>query len=28
MAFGKVFKDLMSSMVMAFTERAKVIYRD
>lgn len=28
MAFGKVFKDLMSSMVMAFTDRAKVIYRD
>lgn len=28
MAFGKVFKELMSSMVMAFTERAKVIYRD
>ena len=28
MAFGKVFRELMSSMVMAFTDRAKVIYRD
>lgn len=28
MAFGKVFKELMSSMVTAFTSRAKVIYRD
>ncbi|EDQ01627.1 SRPBCC family protein [Shewanella benthica] len=27
LAFGKVFKDLMSSMVTAFTSRAKVIYR-
>lgn len=27
LAFGKVFKDLMSSMVTAFTGRAKVIYR-
>ncbi|QFU23578.1 SRPBCC family protein [Shewanella eurypsychrophilus] len=26
-AFGKVFKELMSSMVTAFTGRAKVIYR-
>ncbi|WP_076542650.1 type II toxin-antitoxin system RatA family toxin [Shewanella sp. UCD-KL21] len=28
LAFGKVFKDLMNSMVKAFTERAKVIYND
>jgi len=28
MAFGKVFNDLMVSMVTAFTSRAKVIYRD
>ncbi|GGP44565.1 MULTISPECIES: SRPBCC family protein [Shewanella] len=28
LAFGKIFKDLMSSMVVAFTDRAKVIYRD
>lgn len=28
MAFGRVFKELMSSMVTAFTDRAKVIYRD
>ena len=27
LAFGKVFKELMSSMVTAFTGRAKVIYR-
>ncbi|QYK02457.1 SRPBCC family protein [Shewanella psychrotolerans] len=27
MAFGKVFKELMSSMVSAFTSRAKVIYQ-
>ncbi|MEC4726620.1 SRPBCC family protein [Shewanella sp. D64] len=27
MAFGKIFNDLMSSMVTAFTGRAKVIYR-
>ncbi len=27
MAFGKVFKELMSSMVTAFTNRAKVIYK-
>ncbi|MCE9679206.1 SRPBCC family protein [Shewanella sp. AS1] len=27
LAFGKVFKDLMSSMVTAFTSRAKVIYQ-
>ena len=27
LALGKVFKDLMSSMVTAFTGRAKVIYR-
>ncbi|ASJ97446.1 type II toxin-antitoxin system RatA family toxin [Shewanella marisflavi] len=26
MAFGKVFKELMSSMVTAFTSRAKVVY--
>ncbi|WP_394200589.1 SRPBCC family protein [Shewanella waksmanii] len=26
-AFGRVFKELMASMVTAFTERAKVIYR-
>ncbi|MDD8058713.1 MULTISPECIES: SRPBCC family protein [Shewanella] len=28
LAFGKIFKELMSSMVVAFTDRAKVIYRD
>lgn len=28
MAFGKVFNDLMVSMVTAFTSRAKVIYSD
>jgi ribosome-associated toxin RatA of RatAB toxin-antitoxin module len=28
MAFGRVFKELMNSMVMAFTQRAKVIYCD
>lgn len=28
LAFGKVFKELMSSMVTAFTSRAKVIYSD
>jgi len=27
MAFGKIFKELMASMVTAFTGRAKVIYR-
>lgn len=27
MAFGKIFKELMSSMVTAFTGRAKVIYK-
>jgi ribosome-associated toxin RatA of RatAB toxin-antitoxin module len=27
MAFGKVFKELMSSMVSAFTSRAKVVYK-
>ncbi|WOT06179.1 SRPBCC family protein [Shewanella youngdeokensis] len=27
LAFGKVFKELMSSMVTAFTSRAKVIYK-
>lgn len=27
MAFGKIFNDLMTSMVTAFTSRAKVIYR-
>ncbi len=27
LAFGKVFKELMSSMVTAFTNRAKVIYK-
>ncbi|GIU43842.1 type II toxin-antitoxin system RatA family toxin [Shewanella algidipiscicola] len=27
MAFGKVFKELMSSMVTAFTSRAKVVYQ-
>lgn len=26
-AFGKVFKELMASMVTAFTQRAKVIYK-
>ena len=28
MAFGRVFKELMNSMVTAFTDRAKVIYND
>ncbi|UCX05415.1 SRPBCC family protein [Shewanella sp. HL-SH8] len=28
LAFGRVFKQLMLSMVTAFTDRAKVIYRD
>lgn len=28
LAFGRVFKQLVSSMVTAFTDRAKVIYRD
>lgn len=28
LAFGKVFKELMASMVTAFTSRAKVIYCD
>jgi ribosome-associated toxin RatA of RatAB toxin-antitoxin module len=28
MAFGKIFKDLMTSMVTAFTGRAKVIYKE
>ncbi|MGL4446665.1 MAG: ubiquinone-binding protein, partial [Shewanella sp.] len=28
LAFGKVFNDLMVSMVTAFTSRAKVIYSD
>ncbi|MDR8524562.1 MULTISPECIES: SRPBCC family protein [Shewanella] len=27
LAFGKVFKELMASMVTAFTNRAKVIYK-
>jgi len=27
MAFGRVFKELMSSMVSAFTSRAKVVYK-
>lgn len=27
MAFGKIFQELVSSMVTAFTERAKVIYK-
>ncbi|ARD23330.1 ubiquinone-binding protein [Shewanella japonica] len=27
-AFGRVFKELMNSMVTAFTDRAKVIYHD
>lgn len=27
LAFGKVFKELMSSMVTAFTGRAKVVYK-
>ncbi|NKF49983.1 ubiquinone-binding protein [Shewanella sp. WXL01] len=27
-AFGRVFKELVGSMVTAFTDRAKVIYRD
>lgn len=28
MAFGRVFRDLMASMVTAFTDRAKVVYCD
>ncbi|MBB1270663.1 SRPBCC family protein [Shewanella sp. SR44-3] len=28
MAFGRVFKELMNSMVTAFTQRAKVVYCD
>ncbi|MBR9728271.1 SRPBCC family protein [Shewanella intestini] len=28
LAFGRVFKELMNSMVKAFTDRAKVIYRE
>ncbi|QLE86240.1 MULTISPECIES: SRPBCC family protein [Shewanella] len=27
MAFGRIFKELMASMVTAFTERAKVVYK-